>query len=844
MKLNNITAMPHASGNQLVLSWENPDPGGFPGVRVVRRERTHPTSPQPGSPREGVVVADTNPTSPEHRPVLQTQEGSYRVIDTNLQGETVYYYTLFPYPAGDPPVYAIDERNRTAAMATSPSNLAGRMYDLLPGINYRYDTVLPKATAPVIDEDRQKGQLRRFLDLPGEQLDQLHSATTALLDLYNVDRVDGRLLPLLAEWIGWKTDHRLEFATQRNHIRDALSIYKTIGVIPSVEATVKRILGWESRVKEFVHNVSRSNQPERFNIWARSRNAAGEWSTPAEPLSLAFSHEGRPSSVYDANGTLWVFFHTFRNNQWDIWFKTLEAWTIDPAFQGALNAGIISKDLEQAFALEGYTLSRLAKVEKHETTWLVKDREHHQTYELFVDAGQLHVYRWAPSQRLTHGDHIHKHPTAVLRNGMLWVMWDTYNEQTHTWQIHYQTYQDGAWSAVTALAHDGIQRKRPSAVVDHLDHIWLFWLEETAGAWELKYQREEAGAWVVGNAHTFPLDAGAHPRVEADVFVFFQPPETTADAIPRLWVFWARRVSAGEPSQSRWEIAYRVAINIDPNQFIWLRSWSLAFPDHFTVNTLTDPVEVSPLTWYVNRPPDWSPIFTVPKTSPDHDDREPAAHINADGAMELYWSSTRDQSWSIWSGIVVGDAPPHLITITPVTAPPYSQRDPRPLTIAGRTWMLYHANTHLQYASEIYAATETMDFRYSGSTTVDTRNLNKINLHGTYQDFQTYTYDTGVNGTPSDLTWYARNAIGIYLTPDTEDLSLITQSRNTIKQILREFLPIHTHAVFIIEPTSFQEQIYTVDFPTILPPRLLTDTVVDGPTSEIIPGLEDVVVEV
>ena len=53
--------------------------------------------------------------------------------------------------------------------------------------------------------DTQRGQLRRFLDLPGGQLDQLYSFAKALLDLYNLDKADGRLLPLLAYWIGWQT---------------------------------------------------------------------------------------------------------------------------------------------------------------------------------------------------------------------------------------------------------------------------------------------------------------------------------------------------------------------------------------------------------------------------------------------------------------------------------------------------------------------------------------------------------------------------------------------------------------------------------------------------------------
>ena len=92
-------------------------------------------------------------------------------------------------------------------------------------------------------------------------------------DLHDLDKVDSRLLPLLAQWIGWQIDHRLEVDVQRNDIRNAPHLYKSIGLIPTVEATVKRLVGWESRTKEFVHNVFRSNQPERLNLWVREQNS-------------------------------------------------------------------------------------------------------------------------------------------------------------------------------------------------------------------------------------------------------------------------------------------------------------------------------------------------------------------------------------------------------------------------------------------------------------------------------------------------------------------------------------------------------------------------------------------
>jgi hypothetical protein len=729
MRLSNITAAPHPSGNRIDLKWINPDPDQYPGVRVVRRKGTHPTSPE-----GGVMVVEG--------------EQLNAAVDKDLKGETVYCYTLFPYK-GDPPKYYFDNHNRVSAMATSPYNMAGQMYNLLPGIYHRYDTKLPleKFHDRMLEEDQEKGQLRRFLDLPGSQLDQFYSFARAMLDLYNLDKVDGHLLRLLAEWIGWQTDYRLEIAAQRNEIRNAPYVYKTIGLIPTVEATVKRLIGWESRTKEFVHNVFLSNSPERLNIWACQRNGAGEWSKPAEPLSLDFAYEGKPAAVCDVDGTLWLFYHTYKKRYdtekkkwrttWDIWFKTFSE-----------------------------------------------------------DRG------WTSSQPLTNRTSIDKHPTVVIQGEKLWIFWSAYDEKNRMWCINYRTRAKGEWSGIEIFSGTDIERNKPWAVVDNTGGLWLFWMEKEGNRWQLKYNRHNGSAWELEPAVSFPLDAGGeYPRVENDLFVLFHP----TDLNQRIWVFWARKESAGGPDQTRWAVAYRVKQGIDPNAS------------------------------------DWSEIRTLPKDIPEHQDREPAAIVNGAGNIELFWSSDRDGSWSIWRNTL--DIVAHnWETAEQATHTPYSQRTPLPAAIDDGTLLIYHSNESLTYVSTIYGATETLDSRYAGSTTIDTRNAAKIGMRSQFEDFQTYIYDVGRNGKRTDQDWYARDTVGIYLTPDTEDQTLILRNQKLIENALRQFLPIQVRAVFIIEPAVYEELIYTYDFPTAEPQRLIAEQFfdrMDSTTSEIYSGLGD-----
>jgi hypothetical protein len=700
MRFLNLVAVPHPSGNRIDVSWVHPNPTQFPGVRVVRCERTHPLSPTPTSAQLGVVVADTNPSAPSQSRIQVRADGRYTATDTGLKGETVYYYALFPY-AGSPPNYDIDRHNRAVAMATAPYNSARQMADLLPTLYHRYDTVLT-GVAAVTPADQQKGQLRRFLDLPGSQLDLLYSFARAMRDLHDLNRVDSRLLFLLAQWIGWQVDNRLETDAQRNDIRNAPHLYKTIGLIPTVEATVKRLVGWESRTKEFVHNIFRSNQPERFNLWVREQNTAGVWSTPTTPLSLDFAYEGRPTAVRDQGGVLWLFYHTLKKGHWNIWYKTFR---------------------------EGQG--------------------------------------WTPSEPLTNRVLIDKYPTAARQGTTLRVFWSTYNEADQRWQINVRTRANNQWSPVTPLsalapfANNDIQRRQPWAVTDNTGMLWLFWLELADQQWQLRYNRYDGTNWMFPVAPaTFPLDAGADPHVEGPLFVVFHP----TDATQPLWVFWARTDPVGASGQQRWRIVYRVKASLLPSTA------------------------------------DWGPIRALPPGPAESQDREPAAVVKTNGDVELFWSSTRNGSWSIWRA-TVNRATQVWGPAEMVITSPYTQCDPLPIPIATGTMLVYHANDSVTYTSTVYGATETVDARYAGCTTVDVRNTAKLGLRGKLGDFQTYTYDNGQNGQQTNLDWYARHTIGLYVTPDTTDQAVIQRNQNLLRNALREFVPAQVHTVFITETT-------------------------------------------
>lgn len=779
MRLQAIRAFPLPVGNQIELTWVNPDPDQYPGVRILRRAGAYPTSPD-----DGVVVAEG-----QNLPYTANPDGArlYRVLDRQLQGETVYYYSLFPYQ-GDPPAYVIERHNRAAAMATAPYDMAGRMYELLPRIYHRYDSAGPPPAAPLLsDADRQRGQLRRFLDLPGGQLDQIYSFARAMLDLHDIDRVDGRLLPLLAQWIGWQTDYRLAIDAQRNELRQAPFIYETIGIVPTLEATVKRVLGWESRTKELVHNVCLTNRPPRLNIWSRRQLEDNTWSEPVHPISLDFAYAGRLAAVAEDDQHLWLFYHTARADHWDIWYKTLFVFGIDAALRDGLDRGIVSVALQQAFANEGLLLSQHATIGAEAGAWRITDTENNQTYTVREEPGQLHVEHWAPSRPLTNRERFDRHPTAVRAGAALWVFWDVYDPAGRTWRIDYRTHREGAWSAIATFggAAPAPERRQPRAAVDGDGSLWLFWMEraEATHPWQWRYNRYDDPATALDPAGSFSFDSELGRQVR-DLFVL-----SREDGAQTLWVFWAQQEPVGNLTQTEWRIYYRTKQSLDPAAADWTAAQPLAAPGYDS-------------------------------------GREPAALLDDDGNIELYWSSGQGGSWSLWRS-TLDVAADSWDPAERLTGDPYSERDPLPVSLGGRTWLIYHSNQSLTYTSAIYSATETLDARYAGSTTVDTRNVAKIALRGRYEDFQTYTYDSGDRGRRSEEDWYARDTVALYLTPDVEDPQLISRSRSLISKVLRQFLPIQVRPVFIIDPAVHTERVYTYDFPDADPPRRILESFVD-----------------
>lgn|GEM_PF-3238077 len=316
MEVLDLKVEAHPKGHRVDLSWTNPADANFRGVKVLRRETTYPELP--GDLNTVFEIRD--------EPISMAPAGaSVRFSDLGLKSETVYYYAIAAYDNTLPvatyfPVFV-------SCMATGAYQSAGTMYQKLPALYQRFDLSKPPKAPELDPADQDKGQLLRLMELVGPQLDLLRSFARAGADFSDVQRVDSDLLSLLATWIGWESSARLSLAKRRNEIAYAPHFYRTVGIAANLGAMLNRVTPWSARIKEFVHNVFLSNEPEQLTLWEIDQ--LGVPGHEPQLVTLDFAYEGKPVAVRAADGAQWLFYQAQRSvpttqgpeDRWQIYCK-------------------------------------------------------------------------------------------------------------------------------------------------------------------------------------------------------------------------------------------------------------------------------------------------------------------------------------------------------------------------------------------------------------------------------------------------------------------------------------------------------------------------------------------
>lgn len=416
------------AGNCIAISWSpelTADVADVTDVVVVRRTSSYPERHDPRRPSEGVVVVDRSATV--------TPDDWTQVVDEQLVDGTTYYYRVFALGADGGVRDTGAQPALASATATGPYEFGERMYRLLPELYRRFDTA---------------GELRRFLELVGGQLDQTYSAVRGIPELVDVASVDGRLLPLLAGWIGWGLDHSRGLDHQRAELRGAIPLYQGTQTVAVAQATVTRIARWDAIPKEFADNVATTNRPERHTIWLHpAAAAAGD-----EPISSDESAAERVAidAGTDVDSDVVTLLYATRSNVSELREKRIARGVAGPS------AVVVSR---------GRIEAQPAVARRRDTVWLfwasrTPDTGWRIDFRTRTDGGT-----WSDITPFVTGpgDTVQRKSPAVLMDDAdrLWMFWRERGD--HGWVLKYRRYAADVTPAptgATAFPRDGDEDPR------------------------------------------------------------------------------------------------------------------------------------------------------------------------------------------------------------------------------------------------------------------------------------------------------------------------------------------------------------------------------------------------
>lgn len=347
----------------------------------------------------------------------------------------------------------------------------------------------------------------------------------------------------------------------------------------------------------------------------------------------------------------------------------------------------------------------------------------------------------------------------------------------------------------------------PTSVVDG-DRVWLFWSSNRNGVWDIW------GSW---SRSSEPFSTGpdaseltqSTPRNLSDHNANDQHPVAITNTLGHIHLFWQSNRRGPTDIWSRtfdgstWSLSTRIttavnrhlspSVTIDADDRLWL----------FYCHDQGDKINIE---LKVNIAGSWlEESFVITNTEAKNE--SPTA-VFWNGDIHLFWHSNLNGRWQIFSQSMswLVDQP-SLGTVEVLTDE--VTHDKEPLAYVDSVTNQLHLFWRSQRRGPDYQ-----------SRTIDTTDAKMIAELRTFQDKSHYTYDTGKNNDD----YYARDTVGVFLTPNPEFPDLDDRNRRLFSGPLKEFVPINIRAVLFILPEVHREYVYTYDFPEVTPQRYIGET--------------------
>lgn len=142
------------------------------------------------------------------------------------------------------------------------------------------------------DGELKKGQLQRFLQLIGPELDLEKGLVDTMPTMIDVDKTDADYLPLIAELVGVKPNREIPIPQFREEIKHAVQWYKRKTLLIGSRIHGYRITRLQTDIVEFWRNIKTSNRTYSFSA-DNEGTAAINYKLPGDVTAFSYDYLNR-----------------------------------------------------------------------------------------------------------------------------------------------------------------------------------------------------------------------------------------------------------------------------------------------------------------------------------------------------------------------------------------------------------------------------------------------------------------------------------------------------------------------------------------------------------------------
>jgi phage tail-like protein len=376
---------------------------------------------------------------------------------------------------------------------------------------------------------------------------------------------------------------------------------------------------------------------------------------------------------------------------------------------------------------------------------------------------------WGPASRETGDpdgpDVFDGRPTGLVVGASAWRYW--HSDRSGRWTLLRQEIGGGpVETAVPPPADDALDDRNPWPQ-RFAGETWLFWdSNRSGGARDIWVQRGVDAPEPITD-HTADDLRPCAVQVGTQLWLFWQ-------SLRRgVWDIWAQTYDGatwGPPTRlfdsDHPDEAPTAALVGTELRVVWARHLGARralFESVWDGAAWSEPAELP-----------------MPSPSPTGRDEGPALVVDGGGALRLFWASNHDGRWQIMGRIHGGAS---WSDPEPVTAHPLADREPGAMLDAGGELRLWWRSQRRGRAFQ----TRTWDFEGQppgarGATTM-------VANMGTVADRAHYVYDTRRTNDPFDDAHYARDVVGLHVTPDIGSEAAIRARLRRASDMLEPFRP-------------------------------------------------------